>query len=37
LAGKDLRYKIEGAAIVKASVGTATFPFSKSGDIKIKK
>jgi LEA14-like dessication related protein len=37
LAGKDLKYKIEGAAIVKASLGTATIPFSKSGDIKIKK
>jgi LEA14-like dessication related protein len=37
LAGQNLRYKIEGAAIVKASVGTATFPFSKSGEIKIKK
>ncbi len=37
LGGQDLRYKIEGAAIVKASLGTATFPFSKSGEIKIKK
>lgn len=37
LAGRDLRYKIEGAAIVKASLGTATIPFSKSGEIKIKK
>jgi LEA14-like dessication related protein len=37
LAGQDLKYKIEGAAIVKASLGTATIPFSKSGDIKIKK
>jgi LEA14-like dessication related protein len=37
LAGQDLRYKIEGAAIVKASLGTATIPFSKSGEIKIKK
>jgi LEA14-like dessication related protein len=36
-AGQDLKYKIEGAAIVKASLGTATIPFSKSGDIKIKK
>ena len=37
LAGKDLRYKIEGAAIVKATLGTATIPFSKSGEVKIKK
>jgi len=37
LGGQDLRYKIEGAAIVKASLGTATIPFSKSGEIKIKK
>ncbi len=37
LAGKDLRYKIEGAAIVKAKWGTATIPFSKNGEIKIKK
>jgi len=37
LAGKVLKYKIEGAAIVKASLGTATIPFSKSGEIKIKK
>ncbi|MBI5967824.1 MAG: LEA type 2 family protein [Deltaproteobacteria bacterium] len=36
LSGEDLRYKIEGAAIIKASVGTATIPFSKSGNIKIK-
>jgi LEA14-like dessication related protein len=37
LAGKDLRYKIEGAAIVKATLGSATIPFSKSGEVKIKK
>jgi LEA14-like dessication related protein len=37
LAGRDLRYKIEGAAIVKATLGSATIPFSKSGEIKIKK
>ena len=37
LAGQDLRYKIEGAAIVKASLGNATIPFSKSGEIKVKK
>jgi len=36
-AGRDLRYKIEGAAIVKATLGSATIPFSKSGEIKIKK
>lgn len=37
LAGKDWRYKIEGAAVIKASLGSATVPFSKSGEIKIKK
>ena len=37
LAGKDLHYKIEGAAIVKALLGSAAIPFSKSGEIKIKK
>ncbi len=37
LAGRDLQYKIEGAAIVKAALGSATIPFSKSGEIKIKK
>jgi len=37
LAGQDLRYKIEGAAIVKASLGTATIPFSKTGEVRIKK
>lgn len=36
-AGRDLHYKIEGAAIVKAALGSATIPFSKSGEIKIKK
>ena len=36
LGGQDLRYKIEGAAIVKASIGSATVPFSKSGEIKFK-
>lgn len=37
MAGKDLKYKIEGAAILKASLGSTTFPFSKSGEIKIKR
>jgi LEA14-like dessication related protein len=37
LAGNDLRYRIEGAAIVKAALGSATIPFSKSGEIKVKK
>lgn len=36
-AGRDLHYKIEGAAIVKAALGSATIPFSKSGEVKIKK
>jgi LEA14-like dessication related protein len=35
--GQNLRYKIEGAAVVKASLGTATYPFSKSDEIKIRK
>jgi LEA14-like dessication related protein len=35
--GQNLRYKIEGTAVIKASVGTATYPFSKSDEIKIKK
>ena len=37
LGGQDLRYKIEGAAVVKASIGSATVPFSKTGEIKFKK
>ena len=37
LSGQDLRYKIEGVAIVQASLGTATIPFSKSGEIRLKK
>jgi LEA14-like dessication related protein len=37
LSGKDLQYKFEGVAIIKASLGTSTIPFSKSGEIKIKK
>ncbi len=37
LAGKDLLYKIDGVAIIKASLGTATFPFTKTGEIKLKK
>jgi LEA14-like dessication related protein len=37
LSGKDLPYKIEGAAIVKAKLGTTTIPFSQSGEIKIRK
>ena len=37
LSGQDLKYKIEGAAVVKASLGTTTIPFSKSGEIRIKK
>jgi LEA14-like dessication related protein len=37
LSGRDLQYKIEGAAIIKAALGTSTIPFSKSGEIKIKK
>lgn len=37
LSGKDLRYKIEGAAIVKAKLGTTTIPFSQSGEINLRK
>jgi LEA14-like dessication related protein len=37
LSGKDLRYKIEGAAVLKARLGTTTIPFSKSGEINIKR
>jgi LEA14-like dessication related protein len=37
LSGRDLSYKIEGAAIVNARLGTATIPFSQSGEIKIRK
>ena len=37
MAGKDLKYKIEGVAILKASLGSTTIPFSKSGEIKIKR
>ncbi len=37
LAGKALPYKIEGVAIIHARLGTATFPFSKTGEINLKK
>ena len=37
LSGQDLKYRIEGAAIMKGSLGTATIPFSRSGEIRIKK
>jgi LEA14-like dessication related protein len=37
LGGQDLKYRIEGSALVKATLGSATIPFSKSGEIKIKK
>jgi LEA14-like dessication related protein len=36
LTGKDLRYKIEGAAVIKTRLGTFTIPFSKTGEIKLK-
>ena len=35
--GQDLRYKIEGAAVIKTGMGTAAYPFSKSDEIKIKR
>jgi len=34
---QNIPYKIEGAAIIKTSLGSATVPFAKSGEIKIKK
>jgi len=37
LSGQDLKYKIEGVAIVQASMGSAAIPFSKSGEVRIKK
>ena len=37
LSGQDLKYKIEGVAIIQASMGSATIPFSKSGEVRIKK
>ena len=37
LLGKDLRYKIEGAAVIKTRLGTSTIPFSKTGEIDLKK
>jgi len=37
LSGNDLRYKIEGAAVITARLGTTTIPFSKSGEINIRK
>ncbi len=37
IAGKDLPYKIDGLAVIKARLGTASYPFSKTGEIKLKK
>jgi len=37
LAGQDLRYRIQGAAVFKTILGSTTVPFSQSGEIKIKK
>jgi LEA14-like dessication related protein len=37
LTNQDLQYKIDAAVVVKAGWGRATIPFSKSGEIKIKK
>jgi LEA14-like dessication related protein len=37
LTGQPLKYKIKGSAVVEASLGKATLPFSKSGEIKIKR
>jgi LEA14-like dessication related protein len=37
LTGAPLKYQVTGSAVVKAALGTATLPFSKSGEIKIKR
>jgi LEA14-like dessication related protein len=37
IAGKELRYKIEGAGVLKAMLGSTTIPFSKNGEIRIRK
>ncbi len=37
LAGRDVPYKIDGVAVIRARLGTATFPFSRTGEIKMKK
>ena len=37
LSGNDLRYRIEGAAVITARLGTTTIPFSKSGEINIRR
>jgi LEA14-like dessication related protein len=37
LTKQNLRYKIDAAVVVKAGWGRATLPFSKSGEINIKK
>ena len=37
LTNQNLRYKIDAAVVVKAGLGRATIPFSKSGEITIKK
>ncbi len=37
LVNQNVQYKIEGAAVVKAALRTATVPFSKTGEINLKK
>jgi len=37
LTGQPLKYHVTGSAVVKAGMGTATLPFSKSGEMKIKR
>ena len=37
LVGKNLRYKIEGVAVIKTRLGTSTIPFSKDGEINLKR
>ena len=37
IAGKELKYKMEGTAMLSAILSTATIPFSKSGEIRLKK
>jgi len=36
LAGQDLKYRIEGSAVLKALLSTKTLPFSKTGEFRLK-
>jgi LEA14-like dessication related protein len=37
LTGREIPYKIEGIAILKTALGNTTIPFSKAGEVKIRK